>query len=233
MVHFFLPATGSVLAALVTQLALGAGDDGAVVGSTTFTASVMTSSPPEPGTLDTSYPNVAATSEAVHRTSESGAAKSRTSRGAAVFAERQLGLQDIATISGDTTNAPVPLGNPTTSCASSSRCINGCRSLFYTVVGTGGQMGASPCDPSTNFSPEVHLWEGSTCYNFKCGPVNLRSTCNVGGRAVPQVYWRSEAGVEYHIQVTGEASADAGSFVLHIVGTGPAIPLVPFINGAF
>lgn len=281
MIRYFQPPTFSVLAVFLTLLALGAGNDITSSYAASVNASIVSplvaSAAAEAvavaigGGLGTNKRDNEATSESTRAgrgPSEPRAADSNTAglsrkpslREVSRWERRRLGLQTIASNAGDTTSASVPLGNPTSSCASSSRFINGCRSLFFTVIGNGDTMAASPCDRSTSFSPEIHVWEGSNCYDFTCGPgtfdlnvvsvaalltwplnlthsahvVTLRGSCTpAGGRTVPQVLWSSVLGVKYHIQVTGETAADAGNFTLDIAGRGSAIPVVPFDNGAY
>jgi hypothetical protein len=79
----------------------------------------------------------------------------------------------------NTTGAPFSNGNPATTCgcspagASSSSCINGCRSDFYVVTTLGpGTIQALACSDAalTTFDPRIYVWEGNStdCTTFKC-----------------------------------------------------------------
>jgi hypothetical protein len=90
---------------------------------------------------------------------------------------QQQQLPPYARIAGDTTNAPVSAGNPNSNCGGTtvSGCINGCRSLYYTVVGTGRDMVASTCDEDA-YQSAIHVWEGDSAANLQCANGTYGST---------------------------------------------------------
>jgi hypothetical protein len=73
-----------------------------------------------------------------------------------------------ASVSGDTTGAPLTQGMPA-SCAL-SLCANNCPGLFYRVVGSGLSMTASTCG-TASFNQRLYVWDGDTnqrCQFFTC-----------------------------------------------------------------
>lgn len=63
---------------------------------------------------------------------------------------------------GRTDDAPRPTGNP-----GCGPCANGCRSLWYSVVGTGGRITASSC-LATEYDQLILVFKGSSCSSLSC-----------------------------------------------------------------
>jgi hypothetical protein len=127
----------------------------------------------------------------------------------------------------DTQEAPSPTANPAT-CQDefgSVRCVNGCRSLWYRVVGTGNEIFASTCDPSTVFDSKIMVYRGSCSSGLECVTSNNKG-CGSGRLGTTtwlyrgsSVSWPSVKGTEYFIQVTGVAPGPhMGTFKLHVDG---------------
>lgn len=124
----------------------------------------------------------------------------------------------FTTVTGDTTNAPAPSTNPQCLSETNDDCVNGCASLWYTIIGTGGTITATTCSAGTDFDTRLVLYRGS-CASLTCVAHN-DDGCNTAGSSLS---WNSEAGVNYSLQVTGYGSADVGAFTLHVDGTDAAL----------
>ena len=87
------------------------------------------------------------------------------------------------------------------------------QTVWYSIVGTGGDITASTCDDGTDFDTQIGVYSGS-CGALSC----VAGNNNDLGCANPRrstVTWASEAGVTYYIVVAGVLGAD-GDYVLSI-----------------
>jgi hypothetical protein len=89
--------------------------------------------------------------------------QTRTSPAKGSVAARALQQQ---TFSGNLNGAPTPTGNP--DCGQIPEyCANGCHSLWYSVLGTGGPMSASSCG-AADYDQVIYVFEGGRCSSLAC-----------------------------------------------------------------
>ena len=115
-------------------------------------------------------------------------------------------------------------GDPTAACTTPIR--NG--GVFYSIVGTGGSMTVTTCNPITDFDTQLFVFSG-TCGTYVC----------VGGNddAIPNsvtcssVTFTSQYGVTYRVLVNGYLTTDTGTFGLSLTcATPPAAPAITSLS---
>jgi hypothetical protein len=84
-----------------------------------------------------------------------------------------------------TTSAISPTDNPTV-CPNEiglNDCLNGCPSLWYTVIGTGLSMTASSCAPGTyaDYDQRIIVWGGTSCSDKTCVGASTRQCIGIDG----------------------------------------------------
>ncbi len=96
--------------------------------------------------------------------------------------------------------------------------------VWYTVVGTGGPISASTCNPATSLDTRLHVY---TSAGGCAGPMacaaggSPNGNNNVMGCGVHSVVnWPSAVGVTYYLLVSGNSAAGTGNFRLDIVTSG-------------
>jgi len=116
-------------------------------------------------------------------------------------------------ITGSTFAATLDLDNP--SCAAYFSEAPG---IWYQVVGTGEELRASTCDPSTDFDTQITVYSG-TCDSLTCVSTDDNS-CGVQS----SVAWLADAGVTYYILVDGRLATSVGQFALIVEEYEPLVP---------
>jgi hypothetical protein len=86
----------------------------------------------------------------------------------------------------------------------------GTSGLWYTLVGTGGEVTISTCSEQTDFDTEISIFSGS-CSNLSC----VEKASDGCGRQAA-VSFPTTTGQEYFIRVRGETSTDVGNFLMTI-----------------
>lgn len=92
---------------------------------------------------------------------------------------------------------------------------------WHTVVGTGGFMSATTCNPGTNYDTKIHVYSGS-CGSLSCvgGNDDMGSSNCSYSSLRSRVQWCSEAGVTYYIMVSG-FSSNTGDYELSVSSDAP------------
>lgn len=88
--------------------------------------------------------------------------------------------------------------------------IGEANSVWYRVIGTGGTLEASTCNPETTFDTKIHIFEGCGINTCIGGNDNFQSPerCSL-------TQWQTESGKEYYILVHGFLTAN-GLFELTV-----------------
>jgi hypothetical protein len=120
------------------------------------------------------------------------------------------------TVSG-TTLGVTATGDPTATCTTS---INA-GGIFYSIVGTGGNITVSTCSAVTDFDTKLFVFSG-TCGSYVCVDGNDDASTNVVCSAVT---FSSQFGVNYLIFVSGYQS-ETGNFALSATCAATPAPAV-------
>lgn len=94
--------------------------------------------------------------------------------------------EDLQVFVGSTVGAPSPTDNPICPYVQ-DYCVNGCPSLWYSVVGTGGDITVSSCG-TVNYDQVYHIFEGNSCSDLACYGTRMRRD-----RCDGELRWRSAA----------------------------------------
>jgi hypothetical protein len=124
----------------------------------------------------------------------------------------------INAIALDLTNSSVVEGSTSlatadVACSSSTTETPG---VWYSVLGTGGSLLASTCNPRTTFDTQVSVFTGNCPDSLVCVASDDNS-CGMQGSAA----WVSELNTNYYILVHGGLISSAGDFVLSVENYNP------------
>lgn len=96
--------------------------------------------------------------------------------------------------------------------------------VWYTVVGTGGPISASTCNPATSLDTRLHVYTsaGGCAGPMMCAAgASPNGSNNVQGCGIRSVVnWPSVAGVTYYVLVSGNTPAGTGNFRIDITTSG-------------